>query len=160
MKLTDSFLRKAKPTGKVQKHSDGGGLYLQVTPTGGKLWWMGYRFEDKQKTLSFGVYPHVSLKEAREKRDEAKAQLAAGIDPGLHKKAVKAVAKANETNSFEIVACEWFAKHKTTWDPHHAQKIHARLERDVFPFVGARPINEITLHSLPKKLQQTFKERA
>ena len=158
MKLTDAFLKKLKAGDKTQKHSDGGGLYIHIAPSGEKLWRMAYSYEGKQKMLNFGVYPHVSLKDARQKRDEAKAQLAVGIDPGLHKKAAKAAIRTSEMNGFEVVAREWFAKHKTTWNPNHAQKIHARLERDVFPFVGARPINEIMLHSLPKKLQQTFKE--
>ncbi|MDR2161689.1 MAG: Arm DNA-binding domain-containing protein, partial [Desulfovibrio sp.] len=87
MKLTDTFLRSVKTTGKVQKHSDGGGLYLHVPPAGGKLWRMAYRFDGKQKTLSLGAYPHVSLKIARQKREEAKEMLAKGIDPGAHKQA-------------------------------------------------------------------------
>jgi len=90
MKLTDTFLRNTKTNGKIQKYSDGGGLYLHVSPTGGKLWRMGYRFEGKQKTLSFGAYPAVSLKDARQKREDAKEQLAKGIDPGEQKKEAKA----------------------------------------------------------------------
>ena len=148
MKLTDVFLRKLKATDKVQKHSDGGGLFLLVSPAGSKLWRMGYRFEGKQKTLSFGAYPAVSLKDARQKRDEAKEQLAAGIDPCLHKKAAKAAVKANEANSFEIVAREWFDKYKNSWVFHHSSKIIARLEKDIFPFVGGKPIDQITAPEL------------
>ena len=148
MKLTDVFLKKVKPTDKVQKHSDGGGLYLHVTPTGGKLWRMAYRYEGKQKTLSFGSYPVVSLKDARQKRDEAKVQLVTGVDPSLHKKAVKAVAKASESNSFEIVAREWFNKRKEFWALSNSSKIIARLEKDIFPFIGAKPINQITAPEL------------
>ena len=79
--VSPTFLNGLKATGKVQKYSDGGGLYLHVSPTGGKLWRMGYRFEGKQKTLSIGAYPAIKLTDARKKRDEAKEQLAKGIDP-------------------------------------------------------------------------------
>ena len=86
MKLSDVTLRRVKATDKPQKFADGGGLYLYVAPTGGKLWRMDYRFEGKRKTLSFGAYPAVGLKDARARREEAKGQIAAGIDPGAHKK--------------------------------------------------------------------------
>ena len=92
MKLTDVFLRGLKAGDSVQKHADGGGLYLHVSPTGGKLWRMAYRFDGRQKTLSLGAYPAVSLKDARQKREEAKELLAKGIDPSAHKQAVKAAA--------------------------------------------------------------------
>lgn len=81
MKLSDVTLRRVKATDKPQKFADGGGLYLYVAPTGGKLWRMDYRFEGKRKTLSFGAYPAVGLKDARARREEAKGQIAAGIDP-------------------------------------------------------------------------------
>jgi hypothetical protein len=104
-KLTDTFLRSVKPTGKVQKHFDGGGLFIHVTATGspstgGMLRRMGYRFDGKQKLLSFGAYPAVSMKDARTRREEAKEQLAKGIDPCAHKQAVKAAAKAEAENTF------------------------------------------------------------
>jgi hypothetical protein len=104
MKLTDTALRAIKTNGKDQKLFDGGGLYLFVSPSGGKLWRMAYRFGGKQKTLSFGAYPALPLKDARLKRDEAKEQLAKGIDPAAHKKAVRAAARASEESAFEIVA--------------------------------------------------------
>ncbi len=154
MKLTDTFLRGLKPTGKVQKYSDGGGLYLHVSPTGGKLWRMGYRFEGKQKTLSFGAYPAVSLKDARSRREEAKEKLAAGIDPGAQKKAVKAAIKTDATNSFEVVAREWYDKFKDSWVDHHGKKILSRLEKDVFPLIGAKAASAITAPELLEALRR------
>jgi integrase len=148
MKLTDTFLRGLKTSGKVQKHSDGGGLYLYVSPTGGKLWRMGYRFEGKQKTLSFGAYPTVSLKDARNKREEAKEQLANGIDPGTHKKAIKTAIRIEATNNFEIVAREWLAKYSPSWTELNSSKVLARQVKDIFPILGGRPINQITAPEL------------
>jgi integrase len=154
MKLTDTFLRSLKPTGKIQKLSDGGGLYLYTSPTGGKLWRMGYRFDGKQKTLSFGAYPAVSLKDARQRREEAKEQLAKGIDPAAHKQAVKAAVKAETENTFEIIAREWFAKHKDFWVPSHSDKIIARLENNIFPLIGSRPISAVSAPELLSALRR------
>ena len=113
MKLSDAAVRNARANGKVQKLSDGGGLYLHVTATGSKLWRLAYRFEGKQKLLSFGAYPAVSLKDARHRRDEAKELLARGIDPGEEKKQAreeKLAKEREERDTFEFVAREWFAK--------------------------------------------------
>ena len=96
MKLSDVAVRNAKANGKVQKLSDGGGLYLHVTATGSKLWRLAYRFEGKQKLLSFGAYPAVSLKDARHRRDEAKELLAKGLDPGAEKKQAREAVRAKE----------------------------------------------------------------
>ena len=154
MKLTDTFLRGIKTTGKVQKYSDGGGLYLHVSSTGGKLWRMGYRFDGKQKTLSFGAYPAVSLKDARNRREETKNKLAAGIDPGEQKKAQKASVRAESEGSFEVVAREWFSKYKDSWVAHHGDKILARLEKDIFPLLGATPIASVTAPALLDALRR------
>ncbi|MDR1242696.1 MAG: integrase arm-type DNA-binding domain-containing protein, partial [Deltaproteobacteria bacterium] len=148
MKLTDTFLRGLKANGKIQKHSDGNGLYLHVSSAGGMLWRMGYRFSGKQKLLSFGAYPAVSLKTARNRRQEAKEQLAAGIDPGAYKKAVKASARAKSENTFEIIAREWYDKQKYTWVKSHGDKILARFEKDIFPLIGAKPIQHVTAQEL------------
>ena len=150
MKLSDTLLRGLKATQKVQKHSDGGGLYLYVSLTGGKLWRMGYRFDGKQKTLSFGAYPAVSLKDARQKREEAKELLAKGIDPCTHKQAIKAAARAKEGNSFEIVAREWFAKHSAGLADSHNKKVLSRLEKQLFPLLGAKPVDEVEAADLLK----------
>ena len=154
MKLTDTFLRGLKAVSKAQKHSDGGGLYLHVSPTGGKLWRMGYRFEGKQKTLSFGAYPAVSLKDARQKREDAKEQLAKGIDPSAYKQAVKAATRAESTNTFEIVAREWFAKNQDSWVDTHAEKILRRLENYIFPIIGGKPIHQVTAPELLRALRE------
>lgn len=110
-KLTDARLRALKPSDTVQKVSDGGGLYIHVSPAGGKLWRMAYRFEGKQKTLSLGAYPAIGLKEAREARDNAKALLVRGIDPSAEKRRVKAAAETVariQATTFEVVGREWF----------------------------------------------------
>ncbi|MDR1686772.1 MAG: integrase arm-type DNA-binding domain-containing protein [Desulfovibrio sp.] len=159
-KLTDTFLRSVKPTGKVQKHFDGGGLFIHVTATGspsagGMLWRMVYRFDGKQKLLSFGAYPAVSLKDARTRREEAKEQLAKSIDPSAHKQAVKAAAKAETENTFEIIAREWWSKHKDTWAPSHAESLLGRLTYNVFTPLGARGIKDITPLELLAVLRRT-----
>lgn len=148
MSLSDTQLRNMKATGKVKKISDGGGLYLHLSPAGGKLWRMAYRFEGKQKTMCFGAYPAVSLKEAREQRDESKALLARGIDPSFHKQAAKAASIAETANAYEVVAREWYAKNAPRWTKSNAERVLARQEKDVFPFIGKRPIAQISAPEL------------
>lgn len=154
MKLTDTFLRALKSSDKVQKHSDGGGLYLHVSKTGGKLWRMGYRIGKTQKTLSFGAYPAVSLKDARQKREEAKEKLAKGIDPSVHKQAVKAAVRAEIENSYEVVAREWFSKYSTGWTESNREKVLARQVNDIFPLIGGKPVNLITAPELLATLRR------
>lgn len=144
MSLTDIAIRTAKPTDKPYKLADGGGLYVEVYPTGGKLWRLKYRFGGKEKRLSFGAYPVVSLKDARERRDNAKRLLAGGIDPSIERKMQKAATVERAANSFETVGREWFARYSPTWAEGHATKIIRRLEADIFPWLGGRPIAEIT----------------
>lgn len=144
MALTDTAIRtKHKPKDKPFKVADEKGLFLLVAPSGGKLWRMKYRFGGKEKLLSFGAYPDVPLIRAREKRDEARRLLADGIDPGENRKVQKAARVALAANSFEVIGREWFAKMKPEWVDSHADKILARLERDIFPWLGSRPIAEI-----------------
>jgi integrase len=154
MPLTDTAIRNAKPTAKPVKMFDENGLFLIVTPSGGKWWRFKYRFGGKEKLLSFGTYPEVSLKESRVKRDEARKQVAAGIDPGEHRKAHKAAKLDRASNSFEIVAREWFTKYSVNWVASHADKIIRRLEKDVFPWLGGRPIAEITAPELLTALRR------
>ncbi len=154
MPLTDTALRKAKPTEKTQKLFDGGGLFLEITPAGGKRWRQKYRFAGKEKLLAHGTYPDVSLAEARERRDKARKLLANGIDPGEHRKAAKAAGEQRTANSFEIVAREWFAKFSTNWAQSHAGKILGRLENDLFPWLGSRPIAEIKAPELLRCLRR------
>ena len=148
MPLSDIAIRKAKPSDKVQRLFDGGGLYLEISPAGGKLWRQKYRVAGKEKRLAHGTYPEVSLADAREKRDAARKLLASGVDPGEHKKAVKAAGEERAANSFEIVAREWFAKQKGAWVASHADKILMRLENYIFPWLGARPVADITAKEL------------
>lgn len=146
--LTDTAIKKAKPAAKAVKLSDGGGLYLEISPSGGKLWRQKYRWLGKEKRLAHGAYPDVSLAQAREKRDEARKLLAAGVDPGAHRKATRAATLERAANSFEVVGREWFAKQRTSWVDSHADKILLRLENDVFPWLGGRPVADITAKEL------------
>ena len=148
MPLTDTAIRKAKPADKPQRLPDGGGLYLELSPAGGKWWRLKYRFDGKEKRISLGTYPDTSLASARDKRDAARKLLAAGVDPGEHRKAEKAAGDDRAANSFEVVAREWLGKHSPTWAASHGDKIAARLERDLFPWIGRRPIADITAKDL------------
>lgn len=143
MALTDTAIRKAKPTDKPVKLSDERGLYLLIQINGGKWWRFDYRFGGKRKTLSMGIYPDVTLAAARERRDEARKLLAQGIDPAENRKAQKAAREDRAANSFEVVAREWFAQHAPSWSKSHADKIIARLQNDLFPWIGGRAIAEI-----------------
>ncbi|HSS45844.1 MAG TPA: Arm DNA-binding domain-containing protein, partial [Burkholderiales bacterium] len=148
MPLTDTAIRNAKPGEKPVKMFDERGLFLLVIPSGGRWWRFKYRFDGKEKQLSFGVYPDVGLKEARERRDEARKQVAAGIDPAENRKAMKTARADRAANSFEVVAREWFAKYSPNWATSHADKIIQRLEKDVFPWIGSKPIAKITAPEL------------
>jgi len=145
--LTDTLIRKTKPADKPLKLFDGGGLFLLVTPTGGKLWNLKYRFEGKENRIALGAYPAVSLAEARQKRDQAKVLLAKGICPGDTRKAEKA-STAQEQDTFELIAREWHAKFTPSWAASHADKILRRFELYVFPWLGGRPIKAITAPEL------------
>ena len=153
MALTDTKVRNAKPKNKQFKIFDGDGLFLLVSPAGGKWWRFKYRFGGKEKLLSLGTYPEVSLAQARERHNRVRQQVAAGIDPSLARKAKK-TAKGLDENSFESVAREWHLKFSPTWTPGHATTIRRRLENDVLPFIGARPILEVQAPELLKVLQR------
>jgi len=142
MPLTDMKVLKAKSQEKQVTLFDGGGLFLLVTPSGGKLWRFKYRFDGKEKLLALGPYPEISLAEARTKREEARTQLEHGIDPGAVRKAQKE-ADTVETETFEVIAREWYLKFSPVWAPSHAETNMSRLKRDIFPWIGSRPIKEI-----------------
>ena len=148
MPLTDTKIRTTRPADKPQRLFDGGGLYLEVSPNGGKWWRLKYRYGGKEKRLSLGVYPDVTLKDARVRRDETRKLIANGVDPSEHRKAQKATSRENGANSFEVIAREWFDKHSANWVASHADRIIRRLERDIFPWIGGSPIAEITAPKL------------
>jgi len=160
MALTDVKVRSAKPGTKQTKIFDGDGLFLLLmppgkkSPNGSKCWRFKYRFGGKEKLLALGTYPEVSLADARNKRDAARKQIAAGIDPMEARKAKKAAQVGAAADSFEIVAREWHNEYKNTWSKVHAETIIDRLEKDVFPWMGARPIGEITPPELLKVLRR------
>lgn len=154
MPLTDTQIKKAKPGDKARKLFDGGGLYLEVSPKGGKWWRLKYRFGGKEKRLSLGVYPDVSLKQARERRDEARKLLANELDPGEYRKSKRSATVERAANSFELVAREWFTKHSSHWAKTHADRIIRRLERDIFPWVGGKPIADINAPQLLAVVQR------
>jgi integrase len=142
MPLTDAKARNAKPGPKPQKLFDEKGLFLFVTPAGGKLWRFKYRIGSKEKLLALGSYPELALADARDKRDEARKLVAKGIDPADLRKAEKARAEGADT--FKAVAEEWIAKNRQTWAPRHTESIESRLALHVYPQLGGMPIHEIT----------------
>lgn len=155
--LSDTAIRKAKPGEKPRKMFDGGGLYLELRPNGGRWWRLKYRIGGKEKLLALGTYPEVSLAQARQRRDDARRLLAAGTDPGEARKAAK-TAEAAEAQaqarrlaglpvlgSFKAVALQWLAEvHEPKVSPRYAARSRQQLEADVFPWLGDRPAREIT----------------
>ena len=150
--LTATGIKQAKPKDKPYKMGDSAGLFLLVNPNGSKWWRLKYRIAGKEKLISLGIYPEVSLVEARDKRDEAKKALRSGIDPSGAKKAQKA--SASGADSFETIAREWFSKFSATWTPSHGDRILRRLERDIFPWIGNRPISEVKAPELLSVLRR------
>ena len=148
MPLTDIAIRRAQPAKKSRKMFDGRGLYLEVAPRGGKWWRFKYRFGGKEKRLSLGVYPDVSLKEARQRCEDARRMLTREIDPSEHRQALKAARAQEASNSFQAVALEWFAKHAPNWADGHSSRIISQLKRDVFPWIGGKPVATVTASQL------------
>ncbi|HEX4050646.1 MAG TPA: integrase arm-type DNA-binding domain-containing protein [Steroidobacteraceae bacterium] len=144
MALSDKTVINAKAQPKRYRLFDGNGLYLEVSATSGKYWRMKYRFNGKEKCLAFGVYPTVSLKMARGRCGDAHRLLSEGIDPAEHKKLVRASRLTAAANSFEALALEWLTRQKPLWAESHWAKIEAMLKRDLFPWLGPRPITAIT----------------
>lgn len=144
MPLTDTAIRSAKPTEKPYKLTDEKGLFLLINPNGAKWWRLKFRVDGKEKLLSFGAYPDVGLKDARNKRDEARKLLAAGVDPTENRKAQKAARQELNANSFEVIAREWLEGQKSVVTSGQYDKTLARLQNDVFPWLGAKPITEIS----------------
>ncbi|MEO6689630.1 MAG: integrase arm-type DNA-binding domain-containing protein [Dokdonella sp.] len=139
MPLTDAAIKRAKPTDKPLRLSDGRNMYLLINPDGSRWWRLDYRIASVRKTISLGVYPDVSLRSARERCDDARKLIANGVDPSA-KRQVEKIATAD---TFEAVGREWFTKFSAGWAKSHSDKILARLENDLFPWLGKRPIGEI-----------------
>jgi len=154
MPLTVTAIRNAKPAVKPIKMADGGGLYLLLNPNGSRWWRLDYRHGGKRKTLSMGVFPDTGLADARDKRDKARKLLAAGVDPGEQRKATKAAGAERAANSFEVIAREWHAKQTATWVADHASRIMLRMENDVFPWMGARAVADVTAPELLSMLNR------
>lgn len=152
MALTDLQCRNAKPGQKIRRLYDRDGLYLEVAPGGGKHWRYKYRMAGKEKRLSIGAYPETSLEEARDALLVARKQVKAGVDPSLEKQREKQERLAGQErlvfNTFEAVAAEWHQQNISGWTERHASYVWRRLEKDVFPMLGQRPVDEIT----PKEL--------
>ena len=153
MPLTDTAIKKAKPGAKPVKLSDGKGMYLLVSPTGSKLWRWKYRVLGKEKVMSLGAYPDVSLAQARDGMAEARKILAAGDDPMAIRKADKVATRTAAENSFETVARMWWAHWKPARSEQHAGQVMRRFEANVFPYIGARPVSEILAPELVAMLK-------
>lgn len=145
MPLTDAAIKNAKPRedGKHLKLTDGQGLSLWVMPTGAKYWRLKYRINGKEKLLALGVYPEVSLKEARLKRDDARKQIADGDDPAAMRKMDKVIKLAAAANTFEAIALEWHERESHEWSAAHSERVLSAMKTHIFPFIGDRPINDI-----------------
>lgn len=142
--LTDAAIRKSKPAAKPYKLTDGGGLHLYISTAGGKLWRYRYEYQAREKTLSLGKYPAMSLQDARSARDRAKSTLAQGQDPSLAKRADRLTYRAQAATTFETMAREWHQANARRWTPIHCDDVLTSLTRDVFPSIGPLPVNSIT----------------
>ena len=159
-KLTELGLRKAKPSSKPKKFSDGGGLFLLLHPSGSKYWRMKYRFIGKEKLLAFGVWPEVSLTEARKKRNEAKQLLKSGKDPSAAKKNLKVSQKVAQSNTFGSVTEEWLEIKQKEWKSPYFDDVKSSIEIHLLPDLSQRPIEDITsseILSVLKKIEEQGK---
>lgn len=154
MKLTDTACKAAKPAEKAYKRFDGGGLYLEIMPNGNKLWRLKYRYLGAERRISLGAYPLVTLAEAREERERIKKLLLKDIDPATAKKMKKAELSRNAANTFEAVAREWFEVKSSDWSDNYQTKVRLGLEKNIYPFLGHRPIADIT----PPELLETLRK--
>lgn len=151
MALSDTKIKTIKPTDKPFKLADERGLFLLVRPTGGKLWRLKYRINGKEKLLSFGTYPEVSLADAREKRDQARKVIAGGGDPSEILKATKAGKNESAANSFEVITRIWIKNYSANLSKATSEKNLRLFERDIFPWIGAKPIADLK----PKEILDT-----
>ena len=156
MMLSDVQLRSIKANGSKQKFFDGGGLFLLVTETGSKLWRLKYRVAGKERLDALGKYPQIGLKEARARREEIKAMLERGLDPSAERQKEK-VASELQGITFEMLATEWHARKLPKWGELTAHRVLRRLEMNVFPYIGKRPIADITVPELLKVFEHMEK---
>jgi integrase len=154
MWLTTAKIQNTPPQKKTVRLFDGRGLYLEIAPTGSRWWRFKYRFAGKEKRISLGVYPDVGLKKARDRRDEMRKLVADGIDPSAARKQEKLMALDAALNTFEAIAREWFEKHSPNWEASYSVKLLARLEANVFPWLGDRPIRDIKAPELLSVLRR------
>lgn len=154
MALSDVAIRKSQPQEKQYKMTDGEGLYLLITPAGGKYWRLDYRFDGKRKTYAIGTYPDVPLKLARERKSDARKLLAEGIDPNEFKKSARLARMEASASSFEYVAREWLLKFSTKWTDEHTDRLRRRFENDVFPYIGSKPISQIDAPELLRVIRR------
>jgi hypothetical protein len=144
MPLTELQIKNVRPQpGKTVRVFDARGLYLEISETGRKWWRLKYRYAGKEKRLSLGVYPETSLKDARARCDEARKLLSDGVDPSQQRKVDRLVRAERSEDTFEKIGREWYGKRSEAWVPEHAARVLSRLERDIFPFLGERPITAI-----------------
>jgi integrase len=160
MPLTDTAARSAKPAAKTIRMFDRDGLYLEVSPRGGKWWRLKYRYAGKEKRVSLGVYPEVNLKKARARTIDARQLLADGVDPSENRRAAKVAQTEGAANSFEVVTREWIDKQMKSWVKGHGERILMRFERDIFPWIGARPIADLTAPELLTTVRRIEKRGA
>jgi integrase len=158
MALSNTAIMNAKAADKPYKMYDTDGLYLQVTPQGGKWWRLKYHFEGKEKLLSLGTYPDISLSQARQKREDYKKLLAIDIDPSEYRKQTKANNKLNTENSFELIAREWWQSHMANKAQSHKEKVIRRFELYLFPWIGKKPISSITAPQMLETLRRIEKQ--
>jgi integrase len=147
-KLTEVAIKNSKPKDKPFKLADGGGLYLEITPNGAKYWRLKYRYADKEKRLALGVYPEVTLKEARIRKQNARKLLADGTDPGNQRRQEKLARKAGAESNFKAIAQEWAKKEESHWSASYIKRIGWVLDKNLYPWLGHRPIAEITAQEL------------
>lgn len=157
MALTDVTIKSAKPREKAYKLSDSGGLYIEIAPSGGKWWRYKFRFEGRELRISLGTYPDVGLKEARERHSAERKKLAEGVNPSASRKAEKESKAENNTNSFEMVAREWWQAHMKNKAASHKDKVIRRFELYLFPWIGSKPISNITAPEILDSLKRIEK---
>ena len=154
MALTSLAVKQAQPAGKTKRLYDERGLYLEISPAGGKGWRLKYRFAGKEKRLSLGVYPDIGLKEARAARDEARRLIAQGVDPSARRKESSRQRVADAENSFEVVAREWFQKQAPIWSDIHQKNVISKLEKNIFPYLGDDTVAAISAPNLLRVLRK------